>query len=566
MCVRRYRYCIAISIALVAAGLSGCGGSGDADGTLTSSPTSTAVSTGLTAADAARFLDQATFGATAADIGHVQSVGFNAYIAEQLAAPVSQYSGFSYKPDTAPANCSFHAASPTDAASICSRDQYSPFEVQRQFFVHALNNPDQLRQRVAFALSQIFVVSTDSIAQAYGMADYQNLLLRDALGNYRQLLEDVTLSPAMGRYLDMVDNDKSNPALGTAPNENYGREVLQLFSIGLYQLNADGSQKLDASGGPIPTYDQNAVIGFSAAFSGWGFPPLAGAAAAWNSPDNYDGALTAFDGHHEPGTKSLLNGVTLPAGQSARQDLEAALDNIFNHPNVGPFISKQLIQHLVTSNPSPAYVGRVAAVFASDSKGVRGDLGAVVAAILTDPEARGDAPASADFGHLREPVLFLTSSMRHLGGTSDGVYLRSMAQAMGEAVFSAPSVFNFYPPNYALPGSQLLAPEFAIQNAATALARADFLNTVIMGGGAAADPAVAGSIGTHITLTALAAAGSASSLVATLNTKLMHGSLSDAAAAVIVNALGAASTHVSLAQVRSASYLILSSLQYQVER
>jgi uncharacterized protein (DUF1800 family) len=531
-----------------------------------STTSSAPAGTGPTAADAARFLDQATFGATAADVSHLQSVGFNAYLTEQLAAPVSQYTGFSYTPHTAPTTCQNHSATPTDASSLCARDQYSPFQVQRQFFLHALSDTDQLRQRVAFALSQVFVISSDSVYEAYGMADYQNLLLRDAFANYRQLLEDVTLSPGMGRYLDMVGNDKSNATLGTHPNENYGREVLQLCSIGLYQLNADGSQQLDANGAPIPTYDQNVVLGFSAVFTGWGYPPLAGAAATWNSTNNYDGVMVSFDTHHEPGSKLLLNGVTLPAGQSTQQDLESALDNIFNHPNVGPFIGAQLIQHLVTSNPSPAYIARISAVFANNGNGVRGDLGAVVKAILADPEARGDVPNNNGFGHLREPALFVSAVMRQLGGTSDGVYLRGVTSGMGEPVYGAPSVFNFYPPNYALPGTQLLAPEFGIQNAATALARVNFLNTVIMGTGAVADPTVTGSTGTSINLSAFAAPASPSALISQLNTLLMHDSLPDDAANVIATAVAAQSTTDPLAAARTASYLILSSAQYQVER
>jgi uncharacterized protein (DUF1800 family) len=571
---------LATTVAMAAAAglLAACGGGGSLDSTppptstaptpppTSTPPTTPPASAGPTAADAARFLDQATFGATATDVSHVQSVGFDAYIAEQLAASATQYSGFSYTPHTAPANCKNDPATPTDASSLCARDQYSPFQVQRQFFTNALNNPDQLRQRVAFALSQIFVISSDSVYEAYGMADYQNLLLRDAFSNYRQLLEDVTLSPGMGRYLDMVDNDKSNPTLGTAPNENYGREVLQLCSIGLYQLNADGSQQLDTTGAPIPTYDQNVVIGFSAVFTGWGYPPLAGATAAWNSTVNYDGVMVSFDNHHETGTKLLLNGVTVPTGQTAQQDLEMALDNIFNHANVGPFIGKQLIQHLVTSNPSPAYVARVAAVFADNGSGVRGDLSAVVKAILTDTEARGDAPASATFGHLREPALYLTAAMRQLGGTSDGVYLRSAVSAMGEPIYSSPSVFNFYPPSFVLPGTQQLAPEFGIQNAATALARVNFLNTVIMGTGATADPTVTGSIGTHIDLTPFASPPSASALIDQLNTLLMHGSLASDAATVIATAVGAQSSADPLAAARTAGYLIVSSPQYQVER
>ena len=234
----------------------------------------------------------------------------------------------------------------------------------------------------------------------------------------------------------MADNDKTNAALGTSPNENYGREVMQLFSIGLYELNPDGSQMLDSTGAPIPTYDQNVIEGFSSVFTGWTFPPLAGAASQWTNPINYDGVMVAFDSHHEPGTKLLLNGLTLPAGQTSAQDLQMALDDIFNHPNVGPFIGKQLIQHLVTSNPSPAYIARVSAVFADNGSGVRGDMGAVVQAILTDPEARGEAPAAANFGRLREPALFITAMLRSLGGQSDGVLPRNTISAMGQPIFT----------------------------------------------------------------------------------------------------------------------------------
>jgi uncharacterized protein (DUF1800 family) len=519
-----------------------------------------------TAADTARLLDQATFGVTAADVSHVQGEGFEAYLAEQLAAPAAQYTGFSYTPHTAPADCKNDPTTPTDASSICARDKYSLFQVQRQFFMNALTHSDQLRQRVAFALSQIFVVSGIEIYEAYGMADYQNMLLNDAFVNYRTLLEDVTLSPVMGRYLDMADNDKTNAAQGTSPNENYGREVLQLLSIGLYELNSDGSQKLDGNGAPMPTYDQGVVEGFSSVFTGWTYAPLMGAASQWANPINYDGVMVAFDAHHEPGTKTLLDGFVVPAGQSSAQDLKMGLDDIFNHPNVGPFIGKQLIQHLVTSNPSPAYVARISAVFANNGSGIRGDLGAVVTAILTDPEARGDAPTASNFGHLREPALFITAMLRSLGGQSDGVLPRNATSAMGQPIYTAPTVFNFYPPSFVLPGSQTLAPEFQIDNASTALARANFVNTVLVQGGAKPDPTVTGSTGTSIDLTSLSTIQDPSALITQLNQSLMHGSLSSEASAIILTAVNAQSTTVPLAAARTASYLMLTSAQYQVER
>ncbi len=567
--IPRWRSTGALCTLLALTACGGGGGSGTAGATSPTSPSTPSQTAPLVGvADAARFLDQATFGATASDIAHVQSVGIDAYINEQLAYPPTQYTGYAYTPHTAPAGCVGDGSNPPDASSLCARAQYSPFQVQRDFFIHALKNPDQLRQRVAFALSQIMVVSSVEIYEAYGLADYQNVLLNDAFGNYRTLLQDVTLSPTMGHYLDMADSDETNPQNGTVPNQNYAREVLQLFSIGLVELNPDGTQQLDAAGAPIPTFDGATIEGFASVFTGWTYPPLPGASSQWTNPINFDGTMALFPDHHQPGTKALLNGFTVPANQTPAQDLANALDNIFNHPNVGPFIGKQLIQHLVTSNPSPAYVARVAAIFANNGHGVRGDLSAVVRAILTDPEARGAAPATNLFGHLREPALFITNTLRSLGGQSDGVYLRSAASAMGQPMFSPDTVFSFYAPSYQIPGTQTIAPEFGIENAATALARANFVNTVIMQGGAVPDPTVAGSTGTTINLAQFSSAANNAALIAQLNQTLMHGSLPSDASTIILAAANAAAQNSTdpLAAARAAAYLILTSAQYQVER
>ena len=545
--------------------LASCGGG--SSNTADSPPTAPAP-TPVAASDAARLLEQATFGATASDIAHVQSIGIEAYIGEQLAYAPTQYTGFTYTPHTAPASCKNDGSNPPDAASLCARDQYSAFQVQRHFFIHALNNPDQLRQRVAFALSQILVVSSVEIYEAYGLADYQNILLRDALGNYRTLLQDVTLSPTMGHYLDMANSDATNPQNGTVPNQNYAREILQLFSIGLVELHPDGTPQLDANGALIPTFNGATIDGLASVFTGWTYPPLAGATSKWTNPINFDGTMVVFPDHHQSGTKALLSGYTVAAGQTPAEDLANALDNIFNHPNVGPFMSRRLIQHLVTSNPSPAYVARVAASFANNGRGVRGDLGAVVRAILTDSEARGALPATSLFGHLREPALFITSALRSLGGQSDGVLLRSASSPMGQPVFSPETVFSFYPPSYQIPGTQTFAPEFGIDNAATALARANFINTLIMQGGARPDTTVAGSTGTTVNLMPLASAADNAALVAQLNQMLMHGSLPADASNIILAAANsaAAGSTAPLAAVRAASYLFLTSPQYQVER
>ena len=558
--------------------LTACGGGGSTSvgsatttGTTTTSTTTTTTTTTASTVDpmdAARLLEQATFGVTASDVAHVQSIGIDAYISEQIAYPPTQYTGYSYTPHTAPTSCSGDGSNPPDAASLCAREQYTPFQVQLDFFTHALNNPDQLRQRVAFALSQIMVVSSVQIYEAYGLANFENILLNDAFGNYRTLLQDVTLSPTMGAYLDMADSDQTNPQNGTVPNQNYARELMQLFSIGLVELNPDGTQQLDATGAPIPTFDGTTVDGLAAVFTGWTYPPVSGASSQWTNPINYSGTMVSFPDHHQSGTKTLLNGYTVPAGQTPEQDLGNALDDIFNHPNVGPFISQQLIQHLVTSNPSTAYVSRMAAVFANNGVGVRGDLSAVVRAILEDPEARGPTPATNEFGHLREPALFITSTLRSLGGQSDGVLLRNASSAMGQPIYSPETVFSFYPPSYQIPGTQTLGPEFGIQNSATALARSNFINTVIMQGGAAADPTVTGSTGTSINLTALSSAPNNGVLIGQLNQTLMHGSLpSDASNIILIAADTAAGTSSNpLAAARTACYLILTSAQYQVER
>lgn len=518
--------------------------------------------------DAQRLLEQATFGPTTADVAHVQSLGISAWIDEQQGLSTSGYTGYAYVAHTAPDNCKYDSTAPTSTASLCNRDNYTPFQLQRTFFIDALSGQDQLRQRVAWALSQIFVVSSSEVYEAYGMAAYQNLLLKDAFVNFRQLMEDVTLSPAMGQYLNMVNNDKPNATKGTSPNENYARELLQLFTIGLYKLNQDGTQQLDSSGQPIPTYDQTTVEGFAKLFTGWTYPAMSGATSKWTNTLNYQGTMVSFPDHHDIETKQLLDGVTSAAGQTPEQDLKFALDQIFNHANVGPFIATRLIQQLVTSNPSAAYVGRVAAVFANDGTGTRGNMAAVVKAILVDDEARGAAPASS-VGHFREPVLFITTLMRALGGTSDGVYLRGQTAAMGQSVFSSPSVFNFYPPSYTIPGTQTLAPELFIDAADTALARANFVNQMVYGGGVAADSTVTGSTGTQLDLTALSQATSDATLVDTLAAELTHDSLSTLARSTITTALGtvtgSTASATALAKARAATYLVASSAQFQVE-
>lgn len=487
---------------------------------------------GVTATAAARLLEQSTFGPTPTLIQHVQQVGLQAFLNEQYTATSSTY------------------PTPTSTQDISV--------VKQRFFTNALTGQDQLRQRVAWALAQIFVVSNQKIGDPTAFSSWMNMLQKDAFANYSTLLNDVTLSPTMGNYLDMAGNDKPDPNSGAQPNENYAREVLQLFSIGLAQLNQDGTQQLDANGMPIPTYTQDTIIGFAHVFTGWAYPTKPGQTASFYNGEFYGSPMIPFDNHHDTGTKLLLNGVTLPAGGTTQADLTAALQNIFNHPNVGPFISQQLIQHLVTSNPSPAYVSRVVAVFNDNGSGVRGDLKAVVNAILMDPEARrGDDPTQTqpNDGKLKEPVLFMMNLLRAANATSDGANLNNYASAMKEEPFESPTVFNFYPPDNLVPGANVLGPEFRIFNSTTSISRINFVNDLAFGNvGSTTKTDLSEYVGL---------APNPGELVDSLSEVLTHGPLSDSARTAVINMISTISDNTRRTQ--TALYLVGGSSQFQVE-
>ena len=510
-------------------------------------------------ADATRLLEQTTFGPTDALVAHVQAEGLQGWLNEQFAAPESHYPALPYAPTDPTTFCA------TSSDPNCLRDNYSMFLVQNAFFVNALTTPDQLRQRVAFALSQIFVTSGVEVNFAYGMAQYQQMLLDNAFGNFQDLLTNVTLSPVMGNYLNMVNNDK--PSGSVVPNENYGREVMQLFSIGVWELNDDGSLLLDAQGAPIPTYTQDTVANFAALFTGWTYPLLPGAKQGNHNPKNFLGnSMVGVPANHDFDAKTLLEGTVDAAGKPMASDLAFAMQNLSQHPNVGPFIGEQLIQKLVTSNPSPQYVARVSAVFDNDGTGVRGNLKAVITAILTDPEARGDVKADPSYGKLREPVLFLTAAARALGTTSDGVFFMQQARDLGQDVFDAASVFNFYPPNYVVPGTDLLGPEFALQNASTAINRYNFANALAFGTIAPLST-LPGATGTQPNWTSLQRlAGNPTALVGELNNLLLHGTMPAAMQATLLSAIAQVPAADPLLRAQTAFYLTITSPQYQVER
>lgn len=535
--------------------LSGCGQ--DDPGSQNQTPS-------VTDADAARFLDQATWGPSEAGIQEVQQKGIERFLDEQFAAPASSLG--SYPVMNADQEIGCPVTDPDH--SVCVRDNYSAFPLQIKFFQNALKGRDQLRQRLAFALSQIFVVSARQLNQPYAMAPYQGLLAKHAFGNFRDILYAVTLSPVMGSYLDMVNNSKPDPVKGAAPNENYARELLQLFSIGVFLLNGDGTFQKNSAGRPIPAYDQDTIEGFAHAFTGWTYPTRPGNAPLALNPPYYVGQMLAVADHHDTGTKKLLAGTVLPAQQTAAKDLNDAIDNVFKHPNVGPFISKQLIQHLVTSNPSPAYVNRVTDVFNDNGQGSRGDMKAVTRAILLDTEARGDAKTDSQYGKLREPVKLIAGILRALGGQSDGVYPSAQSTALGQDVYRAPSVFNYYPPNYPLQGTNLVSPVSAIHTSTTALSRANFVYTLLYtNSGIAPDTTVTGAIGTKVDLSPLMSiADDPEKLMDKLDRLMMHQNMSDTMRNIIIRAVDAVPASDRLARARTAVYLVATSPQYQVER
>ena len=433
-------------LASVLLGVAGCGGSGGG-----TEPPPPPPPVPITKAEAVQFLNQAGFGALDADAQEVIDLGFDGWIDSQMLKPVSLQ--LPHVESVPPPQFMFQLQE--DRVDI--------------WFRNVVNGEDQLRQRVAFALSEILVVSQlGALSQApYALADYYDVLAQNAFGNYRTLLEEVTLHPAMGVYLSMLGNEKPNPALNIRPDENYARELMQLFSIGLVELNLDGTEKLDAFGQPIPTYNQAIIEGFAHVYTGWTWAGSPSFEQARGTRQNQVVPMELWPAYHDTGEKLLLNNVTLPAGQTGEQDLAGALDNIFEHPNVGPFLAIRLIQRLVTSNPSPGYVRRVATVFNNNGSGVRGDLGAVVKAILLDPEARPAMAMEID-GKIKEPLLRLTQLFRAYNATSiSGRYpLVASYILFAQGPLQSPSVFNFFSPFYAPPGeirdSGLVAPELGI--------------------------------------------------------------------------------------------------------
>ena len=491
--------------------------------------------TTITERAAARFLDQATWGPTPASTAELEKEGIANWLTAQFAATPSDL------PDQ-----------PILQSDGKTNNDLTP--VTAAFFSNAVNGQDQLRQRVAFILSQLLVVSHVTVHPAYAYPPYWRLFRDNAFGNYRDVLKAITLSPAMGKYLNMANNNKADPVKGTAANENYARELMQLFSLGLNVLNRDGSLALDANKNPIPTYNQAVVTNLAKVMTGWTYPTAPGAAAKTNNPEYYLGQMFAVESEHDTTSKAIFNNIVVPAGQTAEQDLDFVLDALIAQPTMAPFISQQLIQHLVTSNPSPAYGQRVSQVFSN----TKGDMKSVITAILTDTEARAGDSASAganqSFGHLREPALFLTELVRGLNGaatTSNSLNGRS--NEMGEDLFDPPTVFSYFSPQNKLE-SGLLAPEFQIYSTQTAADRADAVNSALYG-----------TLDSGVTLDLtpfVAQAGNMTSLLDYIGSVFLHNGMSENLQKAAASAADAADTTTAKAQ--AALYIVLTSSEYQV--
>ncbi|MBU6194265.1 MAG: DUF1800 family protein [Burkholderiales bacterium] len=504
----------------------------------------------LTPAQASRFLAQAAFGATPESIARVQAIGPAAWIDEQMALPRSQgHVDWLHENDYA------H-----------ERFRNTVQGTENTLWRKLIGSPDALRQRVTWALSEIFVISIPGLPVAWRpfvAAHYMDLLEAHAFGRYRELLGAVTLSPAMGVYLNMRGNRKADPATGRLPDENYAREVLQLFSIGLLELRPDGRLRTDWRGRPIETYNQETVAGLARVFTGWNLDRFDRNRQDWACrPMAFNRA------QHEPGEKRFL-GHTIAAGTPGPQALEEALDVIAAHPNVGPFIGRQLIQRLVTSNPSPAYVRRVAQAFADNGQGVRGDLAAVVRAVLLDEEARRDPAADErQAGRLREPIERFVQWARSFGATSNnGKWAIGLttdaATRLGQSPLRAPSVFNFFRPGYLPPNSELAsrglqAPEFQLVHESSVVAWVNFAQQFVGAGVADVKTDYARE---------LPLAGDAQALVAHVELLLAAGALSGAARQLItqaVQSMPAQTPAQQRARVQAAVHLVLCSPDYLV--
>jgi uncharacterized protein (DUF1800 family) len=529
-------------------------------------------------ADIVRLLEQSAFGPTEALVREVKAKGIAPWIDEQLSLNVTRYTQYPYT--ERPQNSSFSSLCVDDTTPPITPEKYchtykiAPTPVGWEFFRQSKTAPDQLRLRMAHVWHQIFVISDGNGTYVY--ADFHQRLRDNVFGTFENLLLKFALSPQLGEYQNWIRNVPAHD--GIRPNENFARELMQLFTIGVNELNDDGTVKLDGNGKLIPTYAQSDIETLARILTGFSFAPEPGASPDWGGPNYYIGDMIPFDEHHDRGAKRLLKGlIDLPVGNGAMADVRAAIRALVLHPNTAPFISRQLIQKLVTSSPSPGFVTRVVAVFKDNGKGVRGDLAAVTWAILLDPEARGARKIDPEYGRLREPVLFWTAMIRGLDITTDGVNPYMSSGQSGQLLFLAPSVFNYYPSDYTLAGSAVPAPEFDIFNSAEFLTRANLVNELLYNvDKPAADvapawgpqPYVVNATGTlSPSLTAfLPDAGDVNVLVDRLDKLFLHGTMRPVMRKTIVNAVNKIAPENALRRVKLAIQLTLTSVDYQMQK
>jgi uncharacterized protein (DUF1800 family) len=488
--------------------------------------------TQLTRQQAFRFLNRATFGPTRPEVDRVQATGYNAWLDQQFAAPRSVY--------------------PADLAD-------KPVEwSQDYFYKQALEYPDQLRQRVTLALHKIFVVSAVEVNDGEASRSYLNALSFAAFENVYVILKYVALHPAMGTYLNMVNNDAATAESNVQPNENFARELLQLFSLGLTKLNRDGTAALNAQGAPQSTYTEADVKNVARALTGWIYAPKPGEQTpSWGrNQRNFSAFMVPFEPFHDHGAKTLPEGLQLAASRTAQEDLDSVIDMLFAHPNLAPFLSKQFIQQLVTSNPSPAYVARVVTAFENNGQGVRGDMKAILRAILLDPEAL--TPPDANFGHLKEPALLVTSLIRPLGSDiEDHPVLSDAGTDMGQKILFPPSVFSYFSPSYRVPRTTVAGPEFQILTAQTALYRVNFVARALYGG-------YGSYMNLHLDRFIESAKISPDFLITVVDDEFLGGTMSPEMRQAVRGAVISQLTPEAMA--KTALYLVATSAQFQVVR
>jgi uncharacterized protein (DUF1800 family) len=504
-----------------------------------------------TAQEAARFLTQCTFGVTEADIAAVQNAGFSGWLDQQMAMT--------------PFNMLAAVRARLDNPTPYRADEHSAFV--ECFWEGAFKRPDQLRQRMQFALSQIFTVTRENETLNFdgslATTNYYDLLGANAFKNWRDLLGIVTLNPMVGVFLSFVSNDKEDPATGRTPDENYAREIMQLFSIGTILLKPDGTPQLDAAGRTIPTYSHDDIAGLAKVFTGIGYYVPGGptdynwtygSAYAQFDQGGHDGnpvQMMYYPKHHSLSEKKFL-GVTIPASATSNPagDVKIALDTLFNHQNTAPYLAKRLIIQFVTSNPTPAYVARVAAVFADNGQGVRGDMGAVLKAVLLDAEARDTAGAQADvnFGKLREPTIRLANWGRTFNARSKlghfGLGETGSPSVLNQGVLDAPSVFNFWragyvPPHTRISGAGKVAPEFQVVSELTVAAYANFMQATISTGVGINQVTYSGVDTLSDYTPEIAIASDAEALLDRLNMLLFYGQMPASLRATILTAVNA---------------------------